>query len=60
MFTFFIIKAKQKKHGDYSKKQKMPLSILKKGVELAKKKKTHFEKIGMLLFTKIDKKGEKL
>lgn len=31
-----------------------------KRVELAKKKKTHFEKIGMLLFTKIDKKGEKL
>lgn len=37
MFTFFIIKAKQKKHGDYSKKQKMPLSLLKKG-GISKKK----------------------
>lgn len=44
MFTFFIIKAKQKKHGDYSKKQKMPLSILKKGVELAKKRKPTLKK----------------
>lgn len=55
MFTFSIIKAKQKKHGDYSKKQKMPLSALKKG-GISKKKKTHFEKIGMLKFTQIIRK----
>lgn len=40
MFTLSMIKAKPKKHGDYSKKQKMPRSSLKKGGNSKKKENT--------------------